>query len=98
MKRLHETFGETLERLLGQRPRPSSARMESGINRVWERLHSEIVDASAEIASEPVAVRRPWTLPNIGFVAGMAAAVVSVVALSATVLRSLWHGGRSADE
>ncbi|HYR90975.1 MAG TPA: hypothetical protein VE422_43350 [Terriglobia bacterium] len=97
MKRLHDSFGETLERLLGQQLPPSSARMESTINRVWERLHAEIVDAPAEAAPD-VAVRRPWTLPKIGFVAGMAAAIASVVAFSATFVRSLWHGGPSADE
>lgn len=97
MKRLHESFGDTLERLLG-RSRPSSARMESAINRVWERLHFEIVDASVEIAQEPVAVRRSLALPKIGFVVEPAAPVLSVVALLATFLRNLWHGGRSEDE
>ncbi len=97
MKRLHENFGKTLARLLGECPRPSSSRMETGINRVWERLHSEIVDAPAEIVSEAVAVHRNWR-PRVGFVGGTAMVGGSLVTLLATFVRSLWHGGSSADE
>jgi hypothetical protein len=97
MNRLHENFGKTLARLLGQSPRPSPVRMESGINRVWERLHSEIVDARAEIVSEPFAVRRHWR-PRVGFIDGTAMVGGSVVTLLATFVRSLLHGGSSADE
>jgi hypothetical protein len=93
MKRLHENFGKTLARLLGQSPRPSPARMESGINRVWERLHSEIVDARAA----PFAVRRHWR-PRVGFIGGTAMVGGSLVTLLATFVRSLLHGGSSADE
>jgi len=97
MKNLHENFGKTLARLLGECPRPSSARMESGINRVWERLHSEIVDAPAEIVSEPLAVRRNWR-PRVGFVDGTAMAGGSVVTLLAAFVRNLLHGSSSTDE
>jgi hypothetical protein len=97
MKHLHESFGETLTRLLGKCPRPSSVRMESGINRVWERLNSEIVDAPSNITSDSFAVRRHWTL-RFGFVDGAAAARGSLLTLLATFVRSLWHGGSSMDE
>jgi len=97
MKRLHESFGETLARLLGRHPRPSSARMESAINRVWERLHYEIVETHAKALSDPVAVRRRWT-PRVGFVGGTAVARGSLATLLATFVRSLWRSGSSADE
>jgi len=61
MKHVHESFHETLTRLLGHSPRPSSAPMESGIERVWDRLQSEIADTPGEIAPGPFVVRRSWT-------------------------------------
>jgi hypothetical protein len=97
MKRLHENFGKTLARLLNECPRPSSARMESGINRVWERLQSEIVDAPAQIISEPVAVRTNWR-PRVGFVGGTAMVGGSAITLLAEFVRSLLHVGSSMDE
>src|SRR5262245_17762578 len=97
MKRLPESFGETLGRLLGSRPHPSATQMEYAINRVWERLHSEVVDAPPEIVSEPVVLRRSWT-PKVGLIEGMPAVVSSVVALLSTVVRKLRHGGFFADE
>jgi hypothetical protein len=69
--------------------------MESGINRVWERLHSEIVDAPAEIVSEPLAGR--WR-PRVGFVDGTAIAGGSVLTLLAAFVRNLLHGSSSMDE
>ena len=97
MKCLHESFGKTLARLLGQCPRPSSARMESAIDRVWERLRYEVVETPDEVASDRIAIRRPWT-PRVGFVGGTAVARGSLATLLATFVRSLWRSGSSADE
>ena len=97
MKRLHESFGETLARLLGRYTRPSSARMESAINRVWERLRYEVVETPDEVASDRIAIRRPWT-PSVRFVGGTAVARGSLATLLATFVRSLWRSGSSADE
>jgi|RhiMethySRZTD1v2_1073278.scaffolds.fasta_scaffold2443979_2 hypothetical protein len=98
MKHVHESFHETLTRLLGHSPRPASARMESGIERVWDRLQAEIVaDTPGEIAPSPFVVRRSWT-PRVGLVEGTAVAHASLVTLLAAFVRSLLHGGSSMDE
>src|SRR5262244_3517729 len=97
MKRLRENIGRTLARLLGECPHPSPAHAWSPESTVWERLLSEIVDAPVEIVSEPVAVRRYWRT-RVGFVGGVAIVGGSVVTLLEAFVRSLLHGGSSADE
>ena len=60
MKRKGDTFGQKLERLLGGTRQPSTERMESGIDQVWERLRSERQTAREETISEHVSASSLW--------------------------------------
>src|SRR5262245_12925156 len=96
MKRPHEKFAITLERLMRLMCQRFSSieRVDSGIDAVWRRLEAELEaevgDAPAEYSSESVATRRLQkrrkTLFMLEF-AGAAAIVFAFFAILLTTLR-----------
>src|SRR5262249_4998120 len=88
MNRSHETFEKRLRRLIGRSRHPSPERMDSAIDNVWQRLHSEILPPQMEGPLEPAAVRPNRTFQQIRLAAVLAAVVLFAV-LSMPLLRGL---------
>ena len=87
MKRSQENVGKTLDRLLRRYASPSSERMESAIQRVWERLRSGMNVAPAEAASGFYSVRRLQEFKKFSW-AVAAGAFAIVILLSVLFVRT----------
>lgn len=95
MRPSHESFGESLGRLLGQSRIPSEAQMEMGMKRVWGQLQSSHVDVHAHVTREALTAPKDYSrnkLSKMMLLASVAAASV-LFAVGALFLKAVIFPG-----